>query len=443
MDRRAETDAGLDHGRSTLPSRCRAARCGGVGLGPESARAQERAQGITTSHRSVSGIAEQALTAEASATRLKIFMDAVSATYQQRARGVLAHIPIVFVFAAIGWGRPWNLALLSLLVAYMCIGLIDLRLYRGHKDSLPAVRRHVRGMYVQLLVLGVIYNIIFVNLAFQGLPQAMTYLALITALFCAGGSVAYQHLRGLLLVFIVGAMTPQVVYHLLMLPQAGGVAISGILLVFTAFMAQTSLIAHRYAVERLELLRKFEAAKVDAEELARTDALTGLLNRRAVNELASALFEGAVRARSPLSVIILNVDHFKAINDSHGHPVGDAVIAAVAATMKKVKRAADIAGRIGGEEFILVLPHTRGDEAVTFAERLRKAIPGSAPRVEGRALNLTCSLGTAEVDAVDTSLMALVQRADAALYAAKKSGRNRTCSSAPSPSEPSPRPVSS
>jgi diguanylate cyclase (GGDEF)-like protein len=208
-------------------------------------------------------------------------------------------------------------------------------------------------------------------------------------------------------------------------------------------MAQTSVITHRYAIERLELLRELEAAKVDAEELARTDALTGLLNRRAVMEVARALFEGALRARSPLSVIILDIDHFKAINDSHGHPVGDAAIAAVAATMERVKRGGDIAGRIGGEEFLLVLPHTRGDEAVTVAERLRKAIPGSAPRVEEGVLGLTCSLGCTEVDAGDTSLMALVQRADAALYAAKKSGRNRTCSAAPSPSELRLRPASS
>jgi diguanylate cyclase (GGDEF)-like protein len=130
-------------------------------------------------------------------------------------------------------------------------------------------------------------------------------------------------------------------------------------------------------------------------------------------------------------VLLLDLDHFKRVNDTHGHRVGDSVLQVVADTLRASLRATDIAGRYGGEEFLVVLPQTDLAGAGVLAERVRVAIEETAIDVGGaEPLSVTVSVGVAALDEAARSAEQLVERADAALYGAKDAGRNRVCAAA-------------
>lgn len=161
------------------------------------------------------------------------------------------------------------------------------------------------------------------------------------------------------------------------------------------------------------------------ERLSTTDDLTGLRNRRFVGEVLAFEVMRATRYGTPLSVLMADVDHFKRVNDQHGHPTGDAVLAFVGRVVAQVLRTTDVAGRYGGEEFLVVLPNTDLDGAAALGERLRGTLEASECEVPGGArLAVSISAGVAQL-APGEKPSALVQRADAALYEAKGAGRNR------------------
>ena len=163
----------------------------------------------------------------------------------------------------------------------------------------------------------------------------------------------------------------------------------------------------------------------DTRRLATTDALTGLLNRRAFLDAFERERARSDRHAFPLSVLLLDVDHFKRINDSRGHPVGDAVLRGVARILEKVARKSDFVARWGGEEFVLALPQTSEAGARVAAERVRRAVAAEAhPAPEGPPVSATVSVGVASAEA-PWSVDKLVGRADSAMYAAKSRGRNR------------------
>jgi diguanylate cyclase (GGDEF)-like protein len=155
---------------------------------------------------------------------------------------------------------------------------------------------------------------------------------------------------------------------------------------------------------------------------ASTDGLTGLLNRRTFDECLAAEVSSAVRHERSLSLAIVDIDHFKRVNDRHGHLAGDAVLASVAAQLQGIARSGDTVARIGGEEFAWIMPETPTPVAFNVADRVRAAVDAS---VYGDTTNLTISVGIAQLgDALTAD--ALYIRADAALYDAKRGGRNRT-----------------
>jgi diguanylate cyclase (GGDEF)-like protein len=171
---------------------------------------------------------------------------------------------------------------------------------------------------------------------------------------------------------------------------------------------------------------------------ALTDGLTGLPNRRSIDDALKRMAAHAGRTASPLGVVLFDLDHFKQINDLCGHEKGDEVLAAVGVVIAGSLRASDFGGRFGGEEFILLLPDTNRDGAVTVAEKLREAI--AAVDVSGVSRPITASLGAASLpeDAVEPAL--LLRAADRALYLAKARGRNRV--ETLTMAEPEPDPVS-
>jgi len=161
----------------------------------------------------------------------------------------------------------------------------------------------------------------------------------------------------------------------------------------------------------------------ELRQLAHTDPLTGVLNRRAFTERGAEAIASARRHQRPLAVLMLDIDHFKQVNDTHGHAAGDAAIQQVAALSLRNLRALDLLGRLGGEEFGILLPETTAGEALATAERLRAAIAMQSLELGGARFTLTVSIGLAcLVPGEDAA--SLYGRADQALYQAKRAGRN-------------------
>lgn len=160
------------------------------------------------------------------------------------------------------------------------------------------------------------------------------------------------------------------------------------------------------------------------EQMATTDALTGLINRQSLDLLMQHVFEESRRHQTPSCVVMIDIDHFKAINDHFGHLAGDSVLCAVAAKMQLTVRSADILCRWGGEEFLVVLRHCSIADALILAEKLRISISDNSLQLEQQSIPVTISLGVACWRANET-IEQVIKRADVALYLAKESGRNR------------------
>lgn len=177
-----------------------------------------------------------------------------------------------------------------------------------------------------------------------------------------------------------------------------------------------------------DLVRKnveLERLYAEMRKLAVTDSLTGLYNRHGFFELSLLTVEQARRHGRPFCIIMMDVDHFKKINDTYGHKIGDLVLEQVAARCRTRLRRVDIFGRYGGEEFAIVLPETSSSDAYEVAERLRRCIADEPMRTNQGPLYVTLSLGLAAPDDPEMTLEDALRFADQALYRAKESGRNR------------------
>ena len=167
-------------------------------------------------------------------------------------------------------------------------------------------------------------------------------------------------------------------------------------------------------------------------EAAITDGLTGLHNRRYMESHLGALVEQAASRGKPLTALVLDIDFFKSVNDTHGHDAGDDVLREFATRIKKSIRGIDLACRLGGEEFVIVMPETDMAVATIVAERLRRRIASEAFVIAGGAkkLDVTVSIGIATLDAPQDNAATILKRADQALYRAKRDGRNRVVAEA-------------
>lgn len=161
------------------------------------------------------------------------------------------------------------------------------------------------------------------------------------------------------------------------------------------------------------------------EELATTDGLTGLLNKRALTETARQKLRSAKRFQKPLSVLLCDLDHFKRVNDTHGHDVGDRVIRGFADVLKRVKRETDAVGRFGGEEFVIVCEQTDVEGAELLAARVRTELAATTFVTSSGPLAVTCSVGIATCPHAGEGWEELFKATDEALYASKRGGRDR------------------
>jgi diguanylate cyclase (GGDEF)-like protein len=163
----------------------------------------------------------------------------------------------------------------------------------------------------------------------------------------------------------------------------------------------------------------------DLQKLASTDALTGALNRRSLEQEAGRLSARCVRTGDTLAIMMIDVDHFKSINDRYGHPVGDEVLKRLTTVAEKVIRSDDYFARYGGEEFCILLPSTLEKDAWILADRLRKTYAATVMEFDGQVLHSSISIGVSDSLHAGAEFSSLVAAADQALYRAKQEGRNR------------------
>lgn len=224
------------------------------------------------------------------------------------------------------------------------------------------------------------------------------------------------------------------------IPQIPGLPIAGFI---TLFLVSARALSGRYEREHRELVvlrneleqrvhdrtRALEEANRRLAEMSRTDSLTGLLNRRAFLEGSERELHRAARNGQPGSVVMIDLDHFKEINDRYGHARGDALLKAAASSLRSVLRGEDLVARWGGEEFILFLPNTSGEAALRVAEKARNTLATARHGDDDAGAAITASFGVATHRAGRT-LEATIAAADCALYRAKQAGRNRVVAEA-------------
>jgi diguanylate cyclase (GGDEF)-like protein len=264
----------------------------------------------------------------------------------------------------------------------------------------PAGAMLFGGVVVGILLLGVTV------IAWQLQATRSRARAILVASYAAAGFVLA--FRGIGAVFVVDPIAT-------LLRPTGFSAIAA-LAVFAAAIGGTLAF----------LLLQKERAEGEAQRLATIDPLTGAYNRRTFHEIAEREMARARRAGQPLSIVMLDIDNFRAVNDKHGHKVGDEVLARFADVVRSALRKEDMIVRYGGEEFVVLLPEVPGPGAVVVAGRIRRAVAGTPIEVAGERFPLTASLGVAaRLDEGPESIDELLDRAGSALALAKERGRNR------------------
>ena len=181
-----------------------------------------------------------------------------------------------------------------------------------------------------------------------------------------------------------------------------------------------------YFISAVQDITEHKNLRAEIERQARIDYLTGLANRRHFMEQAELELSRALRYSKPLSIAMMDIDHFKRVNDTYGHKIGDVVLQKLSQLCQKTLREVDLIGRMGGEEFAILLPETNGERAAEVAERLRASIADTEiPLETGLPLHFTVSIGIATLQGSTVNVDMLLSQADKALYEAKHGGRNR------------------
>ena len=258
------------------------------------------------------------------------------------------------------------------------------------------------------------------------LPEAFAYRAMIFFFLIGMASAAVAvysiHVWAVMFTILALVLPATLDFALQDSLQERLMALAVVLFVIAAFR---SLRITNHFVERAHSLSyDLNKAKEHAETLARTDFLTGMNNRRSFYDLCETPFKLAQRYGQDLAAILFDIDQFKTINDAHGHAVGDEVLKHLSRVVAETCRDSDVAGRVGGEEFAILLPHTNAQNAHELAERLREQMEQSVVHGDHGHVKFTASFGVAQMSPECESLEALIAMADGAMYQAKQRGRN-------------------
>jgi diguanylate cyclase (GGDEF)-like protein len=322
-----------------------------------------------------------------------------------------------------GWGR---FAILSGMVLFSAAGLSFGRSFLGLSEFAPRVDRAV-VWGVRLALLGMA-GCIAADAQLFAVHLAFGFITLFTFSMVGLGALGVRHGRAQSGVFLAATLISMVGTLVTTLSVMGVLPFNK--LTFRAVEAGVMLEASIWALALGLRLRRQHEDGLRAQELAQRDPLTGLHNRRGFLELALPVFATAARSARPVSAVVIDIDHFKRINDRHGHAGGDLTLVDVAERIRTACRTGDIVARWGGEEFVMLLPETDGAQACALAERLRASFAEApVPLDKGQAVPITASFGVA-VREGSMSLDQVLQAADSALYRAKDAGRDRVVFSA-------------
>ncbi len=334
-------------------------------------------------------------------------------------------IILIYTGHGVAWLWPGNIvlgryAIPVSIVASACCGLaFASRVLRLDQHS-PRILRAVRGGALVGLASVVICMVAGSHLSVNAIASVFVGLYSLTmpllgVLAIKRGVAAGRYFLGASIFGALGALTTD-------FTLSGKVPFTSV--GFHGFEIGVILDSILWALALAHSMRQQQLAAVRAQHLARHDPLTALYNRRAFLELATPTWNEAVQQNRPLSVVVMDVDHFKRINDQHGHEAGDRTLVEAAALLSGLCRKTDIVARWGGEEFVVMLPEMASAEASRFAERIRQAVLGMRVRTATGPIVLTASFGVAE-RAQQTDLQELITAADRRLYEAKNQGRNR------------------
>ena len=296
--------------------------------------------------------------------------------------------------------------------------LVHFRTRRNTQETLQRARPYIAALIVSTLIWGV--GGLFIMPKDSVLGQAFTMFILIGM---AGGVLAtYSAHRATAIAGMLSILLPATLWLYFQPDKLHlGMAIGATIFIVVTLRGAKILsdAMHRNFHLGYELQQAYE----EADTLSKTDALTGINNRRSFFEHCEQIVSYCERNELPLSAIVMDVDHFKRINDTHGHHFGDIALCQMGMILETEFRKSDVLGRLGGEEFAILLPDTTLDKAQALAEKLRQTIAATPITSQDRQLFVTVSIGIASGS---YDLGTLLPQADAAMYQAKAEGRNRT-----------------
>ena len=359
---------------------------------------------------------------------VRIKAECVRVIYQNRIPSLIAVFITSFLPLIIGLQEQTRVVtLISVCILWLYV-FVNWELCRWfNRSDLSDEKTTKWGLffYVEHFALATILSSTFLTYVINGIDGSVEYLILVTLGFSAGSVVAFHQLKWAPPVFLFTAISPQILYHLLQQSKSSYM-IAVMLSIILVFMCIVSFEQHKKWIKTLSLSFELEAEKKKADRIARIDLLTGLYNRRAFYEIAPQYLLKSAQYGRPVSIVMLDIDHFKKINDEFGHGAGDRVLTTVADILKKQTRTGDVVSRLGGEEFAILLPETDQDRAFALVEMLREAI-GSGTVVERNGtIHVTSSFGIVTSTGEGRSVDDLLNMADWALYDAKDQGRNKT-----------------
>lgn len=325
---------------------------------------------------------------------------------------------------------------ISLMLTYSVAGLHFARVLLNTKSYAPLLDSIVKKTTI-IIPLGMLFGFIFDQLVFSVVLAFILNCGFVT-LFIAMGVSALKARKPFAVIFLCSSLIGAICITISTL------SVAGVLVPYNdyTFKAIEVGMALEAILLALILARQFRMAKLDkiiAENYARNDALTLLNNRRGFTQITAPIWQNIIREKRDVSIVLLDIDNFKHINDSFGHQYGDEVLINVANCIKATIREGDVPARWGGEEFILFLPETSRQQALLQAERLRQALEDIKIITADFTITLTASLGVAGTEhgllhsqtPGNVSQEQLIHYADKALYKAKQSGKNRVCTTTP------------
>ena len=331
------------------------------------------------------------------------------------ARAIWPETPVVARFA-----------ILVGMTLFSSAGLWFGRGFLGLAEFAPRVDRAVAWL-VRLALAGMLACVL-ADSAVAAVELAFGYIMLFTFVMVGLGVLALRRGREQAAIFLVATVLSMAGALVTTLAVMGRLPFSA--LTFRAVEVGVMVEAAIWALALGLRLRRQQQDRAQALELARHDPLTSLLNRRGFLEHALPVHSTSMRSTRPLAVVMIDIDHFKRINDLHGHDAGDRTLVAVADQLRIACRRGDVVARWGGEEFVMLLPETTGERAHALAERLREVFAGTVvPLGDGSTTGFTASFGVA-VRTETSSLEDVIRASDGALYAAKGAGRDRVVSQA-------------